>query len=314
MSQQKNKKALQNLPVFKPLSDWYQVATLPFLEGIPIRLIVIQFFEELKKDKIGPRASAIAFNFMLALFPTLIFLFSLIPVIPIDGLQETIFELLERILPEDAFELFRNTIAETISEKRVDLLSFGFLASIIFTTNGVNAILKTFDKSNAEFKRRNYFKEWTVALMLTIFLSSLVIIGLGLIVAGSQLIDLILVTLKQDKSITLTFFFLSALRWIIIIGIYFFGLSIIYYFGPAMHRKWKFISVGATVATFLSVISTVGFSFYVNNFGQYNRFYGSLGTFLIIMIWLYINALVLLFGFELNNSIRLRKMINSKED
>jgi len=308
LSQKKNKSVLNNFPFLAPLNKWYTTTSLPGLEGIPIQFVVNQFFEELRKDKIGPRASAIAFNFLLALFPTLIFLFSLIPVIPIDGLQDTIFELLGNILPEEAFELFRTTIEETISEKRVDLLSFGFLASIIFTTNGVNAILKTFSKSNAAFKRRNYFKEWSVALMLTIFLSTLVIIALILIVGGTQLIDFILVQSKQDKSITLTFFFLAALRWLMIMAIYFFGLSIIYYFGPAMHTKWRFISVGATVATFLSMIASLGFSFYVNNFSQYNRLYGSIGTFLVVMIWLYINALVLLFGFELNNSIRLRKM------
>lgn len=283
---------------------------MPGFEGVPINKVALFFGHELQKDKIGPRAAAISFNFLMALFPTMIFIFSLIPIIPIDGLQENIFELLQTILPNEAFQLARETIEDTITKKRVDLLSVGFLLMIIFTTNGMNAVLKTFSKINPAFKQRNFIREYGVAFMLTVILAIFFIISIALIIFGQSLIRLLLDELNIVSEVT--YVILVIVKWVLIIGIYFLGISIIYYIGPALKTKWRFISIGGTVATILSLLASLGFAFYVNNFGQYNKFYGSLGTFIIIMSWLWINSMVLLLGFELNNSIRLFQL--SQED
>ncbi len=292
--------------------NWYKTATLPGFEGVPIQYVVSRFIEEIRKDKIGPRASAVSYSFLLALFPTLIFIFSLIPIIPITGLQETIFELVQQILPNDAFLLFRSTIEDTISQRRVDLLSFGFFAMIIFASNGVSGILKSFTKENEAYKKRGFFREWFVAFSLVIMLSLLMVSSLVLIIGGSTIVNKLVNYL--DASNGQLVWTLSTLRWLIIMGNYFLSFSIIYYFAPALKYKWRFISVGGTFATVLSVLASVGFSYYVNNFAQYNQLYGSLGTFIVIMSWIFINSLVLLFGFELNNSIRLNKMEYEDQD
>lgn len=285
---------------------WYETATLPGFEGVPIQYVVKRFIEELQRDKIGPRASAVSYSFMLALFPTLIFIFSLIPIIPVAGLQETIFELVQQLLPDQAFQLFRSTIEDTISEKRVDLLSFGFLAMIIFATNGVNGILKAFSKDNEAFRQRSFFKEWFVAMSLVIMLSLSIVSSLTLIIWGTPIIERIVSWVNMSN--THLYWTLTTVRWLIILLNYFIIYSIIFYFAPALKNKWRFVSVGGTFASVFSLLASVGFSFYVNNFAQYNKLYGSLGTFIVIMLWIYINALVLLFGFELNNSIQLNKM------
>ena len=273
---------------------------------------VAKFFaRELQKDKIGPRAAAISFSFLLALFPTLIFLFSLIPVIPVAGLQENIFSFLQTILPSDAFQLLRKTIEDTISQKRVDLLSIGFLMMIVFATNGMNAILKTFSKINPAFKNRNFVREWGVALMLTLALAVFFVVSVILIIFGQALIKFVLAELDIQSNIA--YYILVIVKWLLIVVIYFFGISIIYYIGPALKTKWRFISIGGTVATILSIIASLGFAYYVNNFGQYNKLYGSLGTFIVIMSWLWINSMVLLLGFELNNSIRLFQLSQYEE-
>lgn len=292
---------------------WYDRATLPGFEGIPIKKVAKVFVKELQKDKIGPRASAVSFNFLLAFFPFIIFIFSLIPVIPIEGLQEEIFELLKSILPEEAFLLARETIEETISKKRVDLLSFGFLAMILFSTNGVNAMLKTFSKINPAFKARSFLREYGVALILTLMLSFLFVLSVSLAIFGSYLIRLLLSKLGVEDSQVLYYILLS-LKWLFIILIYFLAISFIYYFGPALKTKWKFISLGGTVATILSISASLGFGFYVQQFGQYNKLYGSIGTVMMIMVWMYINSLVLMLGFELNNSIRLFELTKDSDD
>lgn len=310
--QQVKKVVKQSEPIQK-VQTWYSRATLPGFEGIPIQKVVKVFVKELQKDKIGPRASAVSFNFLLAFFPFMIFLFSLIPVIPINGLQEEIFELLKSVLPEEAFLLARETIEETISKKRVDLLSFGFLAMILFSTNGVNAMLKTFSKINPAFKARSFLREYGVALILTLMLSILFVLSISLAIFGSYLIRLLLEKLSVANS-DLLFYLLLSFKWLFIILIYFFAISLIYYFGPALKTKWKFISLGGTVATILSISASLGFGLYVNQFGQYNKLYGSIGTVMMIMVWMYINSLVLMLGFELNNSIRLFELTKDIED
>ena len=292
-------------PRLQQLVKGLKTFTLPGFEGVPVYDVAKMFGTEIKQDRLGPRASAIAFNFLLALFPAVIFLFSLIPVIPIEGLQENLFSLVEAILPEQAFDLLRSTVEDIISKKRVDLLSSGFVLMIFFATNGVHAMMRAFAKFNPAFHRRSFFKQYGVSIQLTILLTILLLFSVFLIIGGEFFIREIRMALGLESNVS--YFLISSLRWLIIFLVFFLTLSTIYYFGPALEKKWRFISLGSTVATVLSVLASLGFSFYVNNFGQYNKFYGSLGTVTVIMIWVYINALVLLFGFELNHSILLSK-------
>ena len=307
----KAKDSIKTTGFVQRLKQWWLTATMPGFEGVPLRKVALFFGHELQKDKIGPRASAIAFSFLLALFPTLIFIFSLIPIIPIQGLQENIFELLQSILPNDAFQLARETIEDTITKKRVDLLSIGFLMMILFTTNGMNAILKTFSKINPAFKQRNFVREYGVAFLLTVVLAVFFIISMALLIFGQSFIRYMLDEMNIINEVT--YWVLIVVKWLLIVMLYFLGISIIYYIGPALKTKWKFVTIGGTVATILSLIASIGFAYYVNNFGQYNKLYGSLGTFIVIMSWLWINSMVLLLGFELNNSIRLFQL-SQEED
>lgn len=292
------------------LKLWYRNATLPGFEGVPLRFVLAKFVEELQQDKIGPRASAISFNFMMALFPSIIFIFSLIPIIPIEGLQDNVFDLLQTILPERAFILAKDTIVDTISQKRVPLVSFVFLLMIIFATNGINGILKALSKMNPAFKNRSFAREYGVAMMLTIILSIYLVFSVASIIFSSIAVKELLEQLHLSGDSAR--WILRITRWFMISLIYFFGISIVFYFAPALHRKWRFISTGGIIATTLSLLASIGFAAYVNNFGQYNKLYGSLGAFIAIMIWIYINAFVILLGYEMNNAIRLNQLNQEK--
>ena len=100
-------------------------------------------------------------------------------------------------------------------------------------------------------------------------------------------------------------------KWTVLLLLCFSAISLLYYFGPSKHEKVKFISAGSSLATMLIVITTLGFNYFINNFGQYNKIYGSIGTLIVILIWLYINMLVILVGYELNVSIRKARKITS---
>jgi membrane protein len=105
-------------------------------------------------------------------------------------------------------------------------------------------------------------------------------------------------------------FIILTFKWLVIAALLFFTISFIYYYGPAKKRKWRFISAGSTLATCLSILTSIGFSYFVNNFGQYNKLYGSMGTLIVVLLWIYFNSLILLIGFELNASINKAKAEN----
>lgn len=291
--------------------DKAKEVSLPGFEGVPIYYVIHFFIKEIQRDTISVRASSIAFNFFLAIFPAIIFFFTLIPYIPIDGLQENLNQIIKELMPANAYSLIQDTITGIINRPRSGLLSVGFIAAIYFATNGVAAIMEAFDKILSNFERRNFLHQRFIALKLTLILSLLLILTLVLIIGGNWIVDEILnyVQIKSFWAIG----FLTGLKWFLIVFLLFNAISFIYYFGPATKRKWKFISVGSTLATVLTLLISLGFSYFINNFGQYNKLYGSIGSIAVFMVWMYLNSFALIIGFELNASIDFNKYKNLEE-
>lgn len=290
--------------------------SLPGFDGIPIYDVIAFFWQELLRDQIGLRASAISFNFLLAIFPSIIFLFSLIAYIPVSNLNTYIFNTLQDVLPENGYEFLRSTIDDIISIKRGGLLSFGFLLIFYFSTNGVMALLGAFNKKHENYRKRGYWRRRVAAFRLTLYLFLLFLVSMFLIIAGDHIMGIIgdRIGLTNSTGVVL----LTIFQWTMIILLYFLGISLIYFYGPAIKKRWRFITPGGTFATILSILASLGFAFFVNNFGTYNEVYGSIGTLIVLMVWLNINSVVLLVGFELNNSIavnrHLRRKLAEEED
>ncbi len=247
------------------------------------------------------RASAIAFNFILAIFPAIIFVFTLIPYIPIENFQQQLMILLQSVLPHNAFLAIRETIEDIITRPRGGLLSFGCLAAFYFSTNGIMSIITAFNATIHTIETRTWINQHLVALMLAVILTVLITISIALITFSQTLINFLVA--KDLLRIDLTYYLLVIGRWLIICALFFFSYAFLFYFAPARKTKFKFISAGNTLATVLTIITYLGFSFYINNFGKYNTLYGSIGTLIVIMTAVYFNALMLLIGFELNVSI-----------
>lgn len=289
------------LEIGEKIAERAEKISLPFFDGVPLYDVAVFFWRSIVDGSITTRASAIAFSFFIALFPFLIFLFTLIPYIPIDNFQNELLILIQNLVPETTYKTIEETLTDIITQPRGDLLSFGFLAALIFSTNGLASMMSAFDATVHTIYRRNWLSQRIAAILLLIILSVLLTIAIGLLTGGQVVIKYL--SDHQILQDNFTVFLLTIGKWIIILSLFFFAFAFLYYMAPAKKTKWRFISAGGTVATILSILTVVGFTYYINNFGQYNKLYGSIGTLLIILLLVYVMSLILLVGFELNASI-----------
>ncbi|MEJ6978872.1 YihY/virulence factor BrkB family protein [Pedobacter sp. P351] len=287
------------------LMDWTKVVIVPGFSPLPLYTVGTFFFQEIGKDSLLNKASSLAYNFMLAIFPGIIFVFTLIPYIPINGFQDQLISLLALVLPSEAYLAVKSTLEEIIKQQNGGLLSFGFFAALFFATNGVINLMQAFNKSSLILETRGWVKQRGVAIVLTIVMFLALIIGLTIITVGNFAVQFAEQQLEFRDSFWL--YMADFLRWVILISVYFITISILYRYGPSHSKKWKLFSPGSWLATVLAILTFWGFGYYINNFGNYNKLYGSIGTLIVIMIWLYLNSLIILIGFELNASIDLSK-------
>ncbi len=286
--------------------------TLPFFDNVPLYDVAVFFWKGIVNGDIATRASAIAFNFILAVFPAIIFLFTLIPYIPIENFQQQLMILFQSVMPQNAFLAFRETIEDIITQPRGGLLSFGFIASFYFSTNGIVSIISAFNGTIHAIETRSWINQHLVALLLAVILIILITVSIAMITFSQTLINSLVA--KGILRMDLTYYLIIIGRWIVICALFFFSYAFLFTFAPARRTKFKFISAGGTLTTILTVITTLVFSFYINNFGKYNTLYGSIGTLVVVMMSIYFNALMLLIGFELNVSIWSARTKNQKLD
>ncbi len=296
---------LLNFNFYRKIVKWSKSVVLPGFGTLSIYEVVEALMFEVTEDYLLNKASSLAFNFMLALFPAIIFLFTLIPYIPIDNLPEELLNLLASILPHNAYMALQNTIEDIVKKQNGSLLSIGFLSALFFATNGVSTLMQAFNNSSLVIEKRTWFKRRMIALNLTLVISISLLLAIGIMVAGQDLIKMVQSLLGSKSGFWN--YVLTLSRWIIIVAIFFTTISLLYRYGPSHKLKWSFMSPGAVLATGLAVLTSLGFTYYINNFSSYNKIYGSIGTLIVVMIWLYINSLILLIGFELNASIDLSK-------
>lgn len=286
---------------------------LPGFEGVPLYDVVKFFYMQVKTVGLTERASAIAYNFIMAIPPALLFLFTLIPHLPFIKKQDILNQLkliIKDIVPAQGVDkTIVNFIDKTFFDTPViGLLSFGLLTALYFASNAMMGIMRSFNKKYMGFaKRKGLHTRW-VAIRLTTLLFGLV---LGcLIVLITQGAVLKWFGLRSAFWLTI----IAYLRWLFIIALIFYSIASIYKYAPAVEKRWKLTSPGAILATSLSIIASIGFSTFVNTFGKYNALYGSIGTIIVLMVLIYINSLVLLIGFELNVSIKSLKSIADRRD
>ncbi len=259
---------------------------------------LILFFKQVQVDNINSKANAMAFNFMMAIFPGIIFLFTLIPYFPIPDLQDQLIDFLSDAIPASIYEMLRETIEDIISKPRGGLLSFGFLFALYAAMNGTLSMMNSFDECHKSAKKkRGFFHARFIALGLTLINALVLIVSVSILLVGEQALDYLY---RFHQISQFNYYLLLMVRYITAIFSFFLLTAFIYYFAPSVHTRWSFFSFGAFVATALNILVTVAFSIYLSNFATYNKLYGSIGTIIALMLWLYLTSIVLLIGFEMN--------------
>lgn len=273
----------------------------PGEERISLLDIGTFFITGLQKGDIQARARSIAFDFFLAIFPAVIFFFTLIPYIPVEGFQERILILLRDVLPPYTFEAARTTIEDILNQPRGGLLSFGFLFALYVSTNGINSMIEGFNQSYHGIEVRSAFRQRMVSLFLTLMLAIIMITSIT-VIFFAEFASGYLVSIDVLQSGP-RLWMMTIGTWIILIAMSLLMISCLYYFGPSKKNKRPFISVGSVTATLLLIVTTLLFNYFIGNFSTYNKIYGSIGTLIIILLWINFNSLQLIIGFELNASI-----------
>ena len=282
-----------------------KVISLPGFRKIPLYDVVQFFVGQVKTVGMTERASSIAFNFVMAIPPAVIFLLTLIPFLPISKqFEHELYDLIRDVVPgqKDNATIIK-FLQDFINNPRNGLLSLGFVLSLFFSSNAMMGIMRSFDKNYLGFRKRKDIEKRLVALKITIILFILMFASILVLIARDAVLKWVGITNPNAIEI------INNLRWLVIILLFFACISFIYRHAPAVQKKWRLINPGSILATFLMLLFTMGFSWWVNHFSNYNELYGSIGTILILMLLIYFNSLVLLIGFELNVSISSLKKI-----
>jgi len=294
--------------VLSKSKHWY----LPGFEGVPLYDVLKFFYKQIKTVGLTERASAISYNFIMAVPPSFLFLFTLIPNLPFISRRSLKFQLhalITDIVPAKGYNTnIIKFVDSFIDGDKIGLLSFGLILALFFASNAMMSLMRSFNKNYIGFEKRKSLHTRWVAIRLTSLIFGLVLGCLILLITQGAVLKWFGV--KSDFWTE----FIYYVRWIFIIGLVFYSIAFIYKYAPAVHKRWKLSSPGTILATFLSLMATIGFSAFVNNFGRYNALYGSIGTIIVLMSLIFINSLVLLIGFELNVSIKSLRLIAEQRE
>jgi membrane protein len=282
---------------------------LPWLQGLSLYDLLELYVLGIVEGALSYHASAVAFSFFMALFPFALFILNLIPYIPIDGFQADFLQFVKEGVPPNTYDAIYKIINDILNNSHSGLLSSGFLLSIFLMANGLNGILGGFESSKHVLIKRGFFHQYFVALGMSLVLSLLLLVTVATIVVFEVFIQK---TIIQDVlSDRIPLIILG--RYVFIILMILITTSILLKFGTKHHEKRAFISIGSVFTTVLIILSSYGFGIWVIKFSKYNELYGSIGTLLIMMFYIWINCMILLLGFELNQSINKLKMQKKNE-
>jgi len=285
---------------------------LPGVKGASLYEVSYFFIKEMRTLKLQERAAAVTYNFLMAMPPTFLFLFSLVPYLPLKNVEQTILNTIKLLTPNNkTYASVHDIVLDFMTKQHHDALSFGIILVLFFSSNGIMGLMRSFDKSLTLYVKRSALQRRWTAIKLTVMLIGVSIIALAVLIIQSK---------RPDSTVTKLFRHLVAVKIfsiIILVLVVFIAISIIYTYGPSLKRRFSFISAGSVFATLASITATAVFFFLVNNFINYNKVYGSIGSLIAFMVWVWLNTIIILLGYELNVSILLgqlsREHSNEKE-
>jgi len=299
---------LMQIPILNWLIKILKTIKLPGFEGLSIYDLFRMYVIGIVKGALTSRAGSIAFSIFLALFPFALFVLTIIPFIPIDGFQADFILLIKQALPPKTSDAVDLVLIDIANNKYQGLLSFGFLMSIFLMTNGINALFSAFEYTYHTIKTRSVIRQYLVALSVSLLLVFSLIVLASILVFTNYEIQ----HLQENGTLNNVVFVSDLLQMLILLISLFFGIATLYFFGTKEGKKIGFFSPGAIMTTLLVLLNFKLFSIYVSKFSQYNQLYGSIGTLIVLMLFIWLNAIILLLGYELNTSLTCLKKEDQK--
>lgn len=279
---------------------WSKKVIIPGFQRVPLFDVAVFFVKGLTKGDLSQRAGAMSYRFLFSLLPTLITFFAILPYIPISDLYDNIYSFIYEIVPIDYHNYVKETLDGILRQKHSGLLSVSIIGSLYASSGGINAIIKGFNRSQHSVEHRTWIKQRLVSVGLLLLIYILVVISFTLIIGYKTGLRFLISKGIIPKTL---YPFLIIGKWVVLIALTYFTVSILYYFAPANRSDYRFFSAGSSLATILFLVLTSGLRIYIEHFTNYNAIYGSLGFLIVLMLWIQMNSHTLLIGFELNASI-----------
>jgi len=272
------------------------------LSGLTIKEFAGRVWREISNDDVFGDAAKLAYYFLLALFPLLIFLTSIIGLVlgPGTGLRHALFNYLSQVMPSAAFQLIDKTMLEVSNASGAGKISFGLLAALWAAASGVGAMMDSLNSAYDSDETRSWWKQRLVALVLTVALSVLIIGAVIVIFGGSKIAEHLGAHYGFSDAFVITW---KILQWPIALAFMLLAFALIYYFAPDLNRKWKWITPGSVIGVVLWLLVSFAFKGYLHFFNSYSKTYGSLGAVIVLMLWLYLTGAAVLVGGEINAEI-----------
>jgi membrane protein len=305
----KIKKIILEVPFILRLLKWSKRIVLPGFEGVSVYDAGRFFIENMNNVNLGDRCSAVTYNFLTALPPTLLFLFTLIPYLPLEDVHVTILTTLKLMIPnKETYQSISGVINDFLNKEQRSLLSFSLLLTLFFSSEGMMGLMRYFDRDQVVYVSRNAFQRRWAAIKLTIMLIGVVLLSIVAIIIQSKTINELLLTIFGNLLLV------KITSILVLLFIIFSAISFIYIYGPSLSHRFKFISAGAVFASIICVLSSAIFFYAANHFLNYNKVYGSIGSLMAFFVWMSINTRIIMLGYDLNVSILMGKIHKAGEE
>lgn len=291
-----NKESIKNAPIIKQFIVLLKRIQFPSLQGSSLYDIIKLYLSGIISGGVTHRASAIAFSFFMALFPFALFLLNLIPFIPLENFQNDFLTFVSKSVPTNTFDAIETILKDILNNSYNGLLSSGFLLSVFLMSNGINALLDGFELSKNISEKRGYFHQYAIAIVLSLIIAFLILLTVAILIFIAVFIHQVETQSGYVSKIPL----IETIRYLFVVLMILFITSALYKFGTRESKHISFISYGSVMTTVLFLLTSNLFGIYVEKFARYNELYGSIGTLLVMMFYIWLNCILILLGFELN--------------
>ena len=292
---------------------WLKGVSFPGFRGKPLYDVLLYFANGFSRGYLTDRAAAVAFNVFLAIFPAVMVLFTFIPYMPLEGVQLVIEDTIQKFVPENIAGRVVGTINEIMSHQHNTLMSIGIIMAFYFSSGAVRAFFRGFDMGVNHIGKMSFLRMYGGGLVTTMILGTMLITSIALIIIGNDYLPVFFNKIHFYNNFVITLINIG--RWLLTVFVLLVAIAVLYYFGnPDKDRQFRLFTPGTIMFTVLFIIGTVGFNYYIINFSNYNALYGSIGGLIIFMMWMYVNCIIVLIGYELDASIFLaeKKLFEEK--